>query len=397
MRFPMVLLLLLAASIPVAADTMDIVIGSFGKSAHAGSPIRLPIYFHNPGHQPLTIQPPQELAFQLTSQEETHEAVALIAGDGGPSSFKVAPQGYLKVHYALTLPKNVKGIIYLTAPEFKNTGRYLSVTDPSPDEDSRFAWLPRSTDQSLDSLVQLYQPYVKNISYYKPIYFLVGTEPEYSKFQLSLKYRFFNPEKPFVQEQPWLQGFHFGYTQTSFWDLDSDSAPFGDTSYKPELFYISQRLKTQWPTLDALFLKAGFRHESNGRGGELSRSTNTVYIEPILIFYDEKRRTGLKFTPSVWTFVDNDDETNPDLDRYRGYFNLGVAFGKADSFVVDTNFKWAAQGASLQVDVTYPLHTLFFNHLDMYIQAQYVNQLAESLINYTERTEAFRLGIAIVR
>jgi hypothetical protein len=157
MRLLMLLFILLAASMPVAADTMDIVIGSVGKSVHAGSQIRLPIYFYNLGHQPLTIEPPRELTFQLTSQEQPHEAVALKAGAGEPSSFLVGAQGFLKVHYTLTLPKNVKGLFYLTAPEFKNNGRYLSVIDPAPDEDPPLAWISRSADQSLDSLVQLYR------------------------------------------------------------------------------------------------------------------------------------------------------------------------------------------------------------------------------------------------
>jgi phospholipase A1 len=51
----------------------------------------------------------------------------------------------------------------------------------------------------------------------------------------------------------------------------------------------------------------------------------------------------------------------------------------------------------VQVDITYPLSNIIFNPLDVYVQAQYVNQLAESLLDYTERTEAFRLGFAIVR
>jgi hypothetical protein len=44
--------------------------------------------------------------------------------------------------------------------------------------------------ETLDSLVYLYQPYLTNISAYEPIYFLVRTKPEKSKFQFSFKYRF---------------------------------------------------------------------------------------------------------------------------------------------------------------------------------------------------------------
>ena len=255
--------------------------------------------------------------------------------------------------------------------------------------------MPRTTDEPLDALTLLYQPYVKNISFYEPMYFLVGTDPKYSKFQLSLKYRLFNPEKPFAKKRQWLQGFHFGYTQTSFWDLASDSAPFEDTSYKPEIFYITSRLKTRLGGLDGLFLKTGLRHESNGQGGVSSR--NTAYLEPILIFYNSQRQTGLKIAPRLWTYFGNEDANNPDLEKYRGNFDLGVTFGKAEGAVVDTKFWWAAKGASVQVDVTYPLHTIFFSDLDLYFQVQYVNRLAEDLLNYTERSQAVRLGFAIVR
>lgn len=398
MRLLMWCFLIMAAPMPVLADALEVVCGLMGRSIQAGSQMTLPIYFNNTGHHPVMVTPPPRLTFQLTPGEGAHDTAAQLAaiGDAVPP-VQVGPGEFLKANYTMTLPIGVKGMVYLSSLQFKNTGCYLSVTAPPSGEKSRFAWLPRTDDAPMDNLIQLYQPYVKNISYYQPMYFLVGTQPEFSKFQLSLKYRFFNPEKPFVQEHPWVRGFHFAYTQTSFWDLESDSAPFEDTSYKPELLYISPRLKTQWPALDALLLHAGIRHESNGRGGDLSRSTNIVYVEPTLVFYNRKRRTGLKITPSLWAYVDNDDETNPDFDQYRGFFNLEATFGKADSLVVGTNFRWAAQGASVQVDLTYPLHTLFFSQLDMYIQAQYVNQWAESLINYTERTEALRLGLAIVR
>lgn len=398
MRLLMLFFLILTTPLTASADSVEIVIGAVGKSTYAGRQITVPIYFHNTRHTPVPIELARELVMHLSVEDKTVDVVAKIIGQEDSPHPTISAQGFIKTRYALTVPKDLRGTVYLSVPEFKNTGRYLSVTEAPSAPKDRFAWLPRTNDQPMDSIIQLYQPYIKNISYYEPMYFLVGTDPENSKFQISLKYRFFSQEKSFVKKYPWLQGFHFGYTQTSFWDLDSDSAPFEDTSYKPELLYSSQRLKTQWPALDALFFKTGIRHESNGRGGELSRSTNTVYIEPNLIFYSDKKRTGLKITPRVWTYVGNDDETNPDLERYRGYFNLGVSFGKADNLVVDTNFQWAAEGASVQVDLTYPLHNVFiFSHLDMYFQAQYSNTLGESLIDYTDRTEAIRLGFAIVR
>lgn len=258
-------------------------------------------------------------------------------------------------------------------------------------------WTAEIEELQLDSMIELYQPYAKNISFYRPIYFLVGTDPEESKFQISFKYQFFNPGKPLVIRHPWVQGFYLGYTQTSFWDLASESAPFEDTSYKPELFFLSPNMRKKRSAVRGLFLKTGMRHESNGRGGEFSRSTNTAYVESIVLFYNTNNKIGVRFAPRLWIYFSNDDETNPDFADYRGYFNLGLAVGQADSLVVDGNFGWAAEGPSAQVDLTYPLHTIFFNHLDLYLQVQYVNSLAESLLDYTERTRAFRIGFAIVR
>lgn len=272
-----------------------------------------------------------------------------------------------------------------------------AAADPRQTEKRPSGWATEIEDLPLDSMIELYQPYAKNISFYRPIYFLVGTDPEESKFQISFKYQFFNPEKSLATEHPWVQGFHLAYTQTSFWDLASESAPFEDTSYKPELFFLSPNLRKKHSAVRGLFLKTGLRHESNGRGGEFSRSTNTAYIESIVLFYNTDSKVGVRFAPRLWSYFFNDDETNPDLADYRGYFNLGITVGKADGLVVDGNFGWAVEGPSAQVDLTLPLHTMFSDHLDLYLQVQYVNGLAESLLDYTNRTRAFRIGFAIVR
>ena len=214
--------------------------------------------------------------------------------------------------------------------------------------------------QTLDEMFTLYQPYLGNIAFYQPMYFLLGVEPEKSKFQFSFKYRFFNPDGSLTRACPWIKGFHFAYTQTSFWDLKSDSKPFDDTSYKPELFYQSSSIDTHVLGVKRLFLKAGFQHHSNGRGSEFSRNTNYLYVNPIFIFFDEDSRFGFQISPRVWAYVMNDDDTNPDLEDYQGYFDLGLKLGKADGFVIGAHVGWANEGGSAQVDLTYPLHRFLF-------------------------------------
>ena len=253
------------------------------------------------------------------------------------------------------------------------------------------------TFQSLDSLFAQYQPYIGNMTPYKPVYFLIGIDPEESTFQFSFKYRFFNLESELIQKHPWVEGFHLAYTQTSFWDLKSKSRPFEDTSYKPEIFFLSKNIDPAVRVKRRLFIQAGFQHESNGRGELDSRSTNYAYIKPIFIFYHERTRLGFQISPMVWTYVSNDDDTNPDLNDYRGYFELEVKTGKFDNFLMTTTLRSAKKGSSVKVDLTYPLHKYIFENLSMHLHVQYANSLAESLLYYQDRVRAVRIGFTIIR
>ena len=86
----------------------------------------------------------------------------------------------------------------------------------SPAINVRTAWADDSasdpdvhTFTTLDSLFTRYQPYLENISAHEPVYFLRGVNPEKSKFQLSMKYRFINPSMTLSQRYPWTRGFYF--------------------------------------------------------------------------------------------------------------------------------------------------------------------------------------------
>jgi len=229
------------------------------------------------------------------------------------------------------------------------------------------------------------------------MYFLLGADPSRTKFQLSLKYRLFNRGGSLGSRWPWVTGVYFGYTQTSFWDLDAPSEPFEDTSYKPELMFRSDDLGLQLPYLFGSNLQAGLLHESNGRDGPASRSTNIVYVRPRWAFYEPRTSLGLMVIPTFWLYVLNDDAHNKDLPDYRGYFNLELKLGRPGGLVCGTSLRYAQEGLSSQIDLTYPLHSFLAGNLDLYLHIQYVNCLAESLLHYTDRTKALRIGVAVVR
>lgn len=250
---------------------------------------------------------------------------------------------------------------------------------------------------SLEDLFSIYQPYLANIGPYKPIYFLYGTNPEDSRFQISLKYQLLGNECALDRSCEWLKGFNLGYTQTSAWDLKSDSSPFEDTRYQPEIFYLTNNVSFRPSFIDGLFYQAGVLHESNGRAGEYSRSTNYFYFSPAAIKYSSTSRLGIMVSPKLVLFFNNSDDTNPDLDKYRGNFGLDIKVGRAEGLVLDAGFRFAQEGVSTQLDITYPLGAGFLKNLEFYLHAQYSNALAETLVDYTERTEAVRIGIALLR
>ena len=288
----------------------------------------------------------------------------------------------------------LSGILFLATPSALAGNKTMS-TVTSAEPDKRINTNKSQDFQTLDSMFSLYQPFLKNISAYKPIYFLVGADPSETRFQFSFRYRFLNPGLSLVKKYHWIQGVHLAYSQTSFWDLKARSQPFKDSSYMPELFFLTPSLLKNFGIED-FFFQTGYQHESNGRGEELSRSTNYLYFKPIFIFFHKRNPFGIQVAPKFWIYANNDNETNPDLKDYRGYFDLGIKAGKADGFIIETHFRDARKGGSFRIDITYPLNNLFKN-IDLYFQLQYVNALAENLINYKQRSRAFRLGFSIVR
>jgi phospholipase A1 len=139
------------------------------------------------------------------------------------------------------------------------------------------------------------------------------------------------------------------------------------------------------------------QHESNGQAGLDSRGANTFYIKPIFLYVHSASHIGMAIAPKAWLYIGTEEEYSGDLRAYRGHFELEMAAGRAEGLVLKSRFRWAAEGPSVQLDLTYPLNRLLFDNIDFYFQIQYSNSLAENLINYTERTEALRFGLAIVR
>lgn len=228
----------------------------------------------------------------------------------------------------------------------------------------------------------------RHIFPYEPIYFIAGSEDPNAKFQFGFRYQIADTD------YKWANGFNFAYTQTSLWDLSSPSAPFFDSSYKPELLYICDSVigggSTNWLRLD---LQVGAQHESNGKGGVDSRSLNIAYFRPTLVLgYPD----SLQFTlqPRVWSYL-GDLTDNPDIDQYRGYFDLRAMLTWKDlqlSAIGRMGKEGYTENTSAQIDLTYRIPGMA-----VYLDVQYFTGYGESLLRYNERTDAWRFGIALYR
>lgn len=112
--------------------------------------------------------------------------------------------------------------------------------------------------------------------------------------------------------------FGFGYTQEVWWQFYSDSAPFRETNYRPEIWVL-------WPVQDKKYADTGlkafkiaFWHESNGLGEPLSREWNQVYLDTIFFY------RNLIATLRVW--YPDAGEHNKDITDYLGYGHLKLNY-----------------------------------------------------------------------
>jgi phospholipase A1 len=224
-----------------------------------------------------------------------------------------------------------------------------------------------------------------------PIYFALGAADGWdARFQISLKYRLFDPASGYGAEQPWLVGFYFGYTQTSFWDLSSDSKPFHDTSYRPSFFWKWDRTDAQTWVDSARF---GYEHESNGAGGEGSRSINTLFVRP-----EWRWRTGggeVEFTPKLYAYLDRHE--NPDIQQYRGYADWRLRYDTGGVWIHTAVARLGTAGkGSLLLDMSRRMRDMKVGPLSGYLHLQYFNGYGESILDYDQRSWNLRVGLAIV-
>lgn len=182
----------------------------------------------------------------------------------------------------------------------------------------------------------------------------------------------------------------FGYSQSSWWQTAKSSTPFRETNYRPEIFVTFPTKFAFLPQLD--YVRAGLLHESNGQGGEKSRSWNRVYASAK--FYVG----NFIIIPRAWVRLPDPDgkDDNPGITKYIGVADMNVAFPYRrhiltlmlrNNLRLDTTNKGAAEFGWL-----FP-----FGNSGVYGYVKYFTGYGESLIDYNRHTNKVGIGFALLK
>lgn len=370
----------------------------------AGMPEQIWLNALNPSDQTATWSFPETIEVQIVAQSSTLTGKLTLLTNTAPREATISPGAFARREYEMILPATTVGKVIIEFPGLNAGAVVLDVETPLVSSTSK-----TKKPSKLSRLLKEAEPledgkpfdpgrfFAQQISPHEPMYFIAGDESPNAKFQISFKYQLLNEAGWLAKHAPALKGFNVAYTQTSLWDLRAPSAPFFDTSYKPAFIYSWDRVvgreDVDWFRLD---LQGGAQHESNGKSGVDSRSQNILYFRPTLVFGRDDR-FQLTLQPRVWGYV-GDLSDNPDLDEYRGYFDLRAVIGWRRGLQLSALGRMGHEGNhhSAQFDLTYPMMKIV-GSFSVYLQAQYFTGYGESLLRYNQRTDSFRVGFALYR
>jgi outer membrane phospholipase A len=350
---------------------------------------------------------PPEIKSEFISRQGTNDG-SLAIRSTETNVVVIAPGAFGRREYICAVPESISGQVVLEFPGYDVNRTLLDVQAPA-----KLTTVAPSSQKNTNSLFSRfikevepeepgkgYEPgrfFKEQISGYEPMYFIAGAKSPNAKFQISFAYQLLNNDGRLATNVPALRGFHIAYTQTSLWDWNAPSAPFYDTSYKPEFFYswenVTRGASTNWFQID---LQGSLKHESNGKSGADSRSVNIAYLRPTLTL---GRDDGLQLTlqPRIWTYL-GDLSDNPDIADYRGYADLRTIVGWKRGLQLSALGRMGkdANHGSVQLDLTYPTMRIF-GSFSLYLDVQYFTGYGESLLGYNKKSDELRVGFALFR
>lgn len=215
------------------------------------------------------------------------------------------------------------------------------------------------------------------------------------KFRIALRYRIAGPAKC----DSCRTGLYALYSQTSFWHLWDDSAPFFDNNYSPGAL-ASYALGRDGGDFKGVVLFGGIVHESNGQPGTFSRGWQRTVVGASLGAVGQTNVSGTLALWNAWGV----EPTNHDLVDYAGRGELTLFYqpylDNRDGAPVTVEMRTRLLGAravnnvELNVLVDVP-------GIRRYVPPQIFMQLfsgyAENLLTYNEKRTVVRVGLGLLR
>ncbi|HEY3596488.1 MAG TPA: phospholipase A, partial [Paraburkholderia sp.] len=334
------------------------------REAAFSEPLQITLLYSADAAAPLTITLPATIRVTLANSDHPPQPVDLAREQRVPDVLHLAAGEYRKVSYAAPWPAWARGEVRIDPVGFDVSPALVAI-NRSPDgaataqagraeateaqaasatqvagatSDAAAASMATpvrtsNVDVALaapaaDSLASVGSIAQSRISYFEPMYFAVGHNGDTNaQLQVSFKYRILMPDD--LRSKRLLDNLYFAYTQTSIWDLTAESQPFRDTSYEPQFFYYIPDTGWHSSWFTRMGIAAGIGHESNGKGGDDSRSINLLFMRPTWEFGDLDA-THLVVSPKIYYYAGKSG--NPDIADYRGYVDLLVKYGSPNGW-----------------------------------------------------------------
>ena len=231
-----------------------------------GDTVTIEAVYFNEGNARATWEAPPELVLQWRGQDgQIVRSLARL--QGGQARYSVPVNNFARLAWSAEVPASARGLQAVSIegqPAMmaldatgRDSGTLASTPAQGPVVDARSGQPvpapevaaagaspqggPSPDASAAPGQADAFSRFRSAISEYKPVYFDIGTRGKTTaRFQISAKYRLFSP----AANRPanWYENFYLGYTQTSLWDLQSDSMPFIDTTFNPSVFWLSDNL-----------------------------------------------------------------------------------------------------------------------------------------------------------
>lgn len=393
--------LALVTCLCTAAPAVEFSISTRSQSVVPADRIDIPVAAMNPSDAAVEVLWPARIAGTIAVGERTWQ-IELAADQSTDLTTSLPPHQFAVRGYAGTIPSEASAgagflEVRLADEALVRAGLLIAARDeaqaPQPDA------APQQPTSSLvrpePALNALGRAFADRVSPHEPIYFVYGPDEPAGKFQFSLKYRLLDLGT--VSPRWATRTIQFAYTQCSLWDIGSESSPFHDTSYMPEVMFEALTPETDSRSnVNWLGFQAGYKHESNGRDGPLSRSLDIAQLRAAVAL-GKLDGWHVIIAPKVWAYL-NTSDYNEDIEDYRGYGTLQLIAGKNDGPTLSLS-TWAGKDfdhASLQLDLNVPIRMTMFD-VKSYLLIQYFNGYGENLRDYDQKSDTIRAGFAIVR